>query len=336
MFHPFKKNGVILLSMKNNDQHKFELIASILHNEEIETDQEIPEIAGEDQDFSEAGKVYLVKDQVAQLGKLRSEEVAWKQLRPKILTKRAIDWQKWMNYAAVFIGAVILSTAFHYLYLTDKFSSGSEVFASVSSPRGQITSLTLFDGTTVWLNSGSTLKYSNQFGKGKREVSLEGEALFEVQKDLGHSFIVNMDGSKIKVHGTIFNAKNYHAEKEVVLLEGKIEYANQGKNVFLKPNERITEDKNTGATTIDQVDASIYSSWIGGKIYFDNESLQDLSLRLERWYDMEFVFEKENIKSYKFTGVINKDKSLDYSLRIIQLTNKVKFRKERDKIIITE
>jgi len=246
------------------------------------------------------------------------------------------DWQKWMNYAAVFIGAVILSTAFHYFYLADKFSSGSEVFASVSSPRGQITSLTLFDGTTVWLNSGSTLKYSNQFGKGKREVSLEGEALFEVQKDLGHSFIVNMDGSKIKVHGTIFNAKNYHAEKEVVLLEGKIEYANQGKNVFLKPNERITEDKNTGATTIDQVDASIYSSWIGGKIYFDNESLQDLSLRLERWYDMEFVFEKENIKSYKFTGVINKDKSLDYSLRIIQLTNKVKFRKERDKIIITE
>ncbi len=322
--------------MKNNDQHKFELIASILHNEEIETEQETPEIAGEDQDFSEAGKVYSVKDQVAQLGKLRSEEEAWKQLRPKILTKRAIDWQKWMNYAAVFIGAVILSTAFHYIYLTDKFSSGSEVFASVSSPRGQITSLTLFDGTTVWLNSGSTLKYSNQFGKGKREVSLEGEALFEVQKDLGHSFIVNMDGSKIKVHGTIFNAKNYHTEKEVVLLEGKIEYANQGKNVFLKPNERITEDKNTGATTIDQVDASIYSSWIGGKIYFDNESLQDLSLRLERWYDMEFVFEKENIKSYKFTGVINKDKSLDYALRIIQLTNKVKFRKERDKIIITE
>jgi len=322
--------------MKNNDQHKFELIASILHNEEIDREQEIPEITGADKNFTEAEKIYSVKDQVAQLGKLRSEEEAWKLLRPKILAKRAIDWQKWMSYAAVFIGAVILSTAFHYFYSADKFSSGSEVFASVNSPRGQITSLTLFDGTTVWLNSGSTLKYSNQFGKGNREVSLEGEALFEVQKDLEHSFIVNMDGSKIKVHGTVFNAKNYHTEKEVVLLEGKIEYSNQGKNVFLKPNERITEDKNTGATTIDQVDASIYSSWIGGKIYFDNESLEDLSLRLERWYDMEFVFEKNNIKSYKFTGVINKDKSLDYSLRIIQLTNKVKFKKERDKIIITE
>ncbi|MBV5311940.1 MAG: FecR family protein [Prolixibacteraceae bacterium] len=322
--------------MKNNDQHKFELIASILHNEEIDRELETPEITGEDQDFSETGKVYSVKDQVAQLGKLRSEEEAWKQLRPRILTKSAIDWQKWMSYAAVFIGAVILSTTFHYFYSADKFSSRSEVFASVSSPRGQITSLTLFDGTTVWLNSGSTLKYSNQFGKGQREVSLEGEALFEVQKDLEHSFIVNMDGSRIKVHGTIFNAKNYHAEKEVVLLEGEIEYSNQGKNVFLKPNERITENKNTGETVIDQVDGSIFSSWIGGKIYFDNESLEDLSLRLERWYDMEFVFEKENIKSYKFTGVINKDKSLDYSLRIIQLTNKVKFRKEQDKIIITE
>jgi ferric-dicitrate binding protein FerR (iron transport regulator) len=322
--------------MKNNNQYKFEQIASILHNEEIDKKQETTEITGEDPDFSEAGKVYSVKEQVAQLGKLRSEDEAWKQLRPKISAKSAIDWQKWMSYAAVFIGAVILSTTFHYFYSADKFSSGPEVFASVNSPRGQITSLTLFDGTTVWLNSGSTLKYSNQFGKGQREVSLEGEALFEVQKDLEHSFIVNMDGSKIKVHGTIFNAKNYHAEKEVVLLEGEIEYSNQGKNVFLKPNERITENKTSRETTIDQVDASSYSSWIGGKIYFDNEALEDLSLRLERWYDTEFVFEKENIKSYKFTGVINKDKSLDYSLRIIQLTNKVKFRKERDKIIITE
>jgi ferric-dicitrate binding protein FerR (iron transport regulator) len=322
--------------MKNNNQYKFEQIASILHNEEIDKEQETTEIAGEDPDFSEARKVYSVKEQVEQLGKLRSEDEAWKQLRPKISAKSAIDWQKWMSYAAVFIGAVILSTTFHYFYSADKFSSGPEVFASVNSPRGQITSLTLFDGTTVWLNSGSTLKYSNQFGQGQREVSLEGEALFEVQKDLEHSFIVNMDGSKIKVHGTIFNAKNYHAEKEVVLLEGEIEYSNQGKNVFLKPNERITENKISGETTVYQVDASIYSSWIGGKIYFDNEALEDLSLRLERWYDTEFVFEKENIKSYKFTGVINKDKSLDYSLRIIQLTNKVKFRKERDKIIITE
>ncbi len=321
--------------MKNNDQHKFELIASILHKEEIDTEHEKPEITGVDQDFSEAGKVYSVKDQVAQLGKLRSEEEAWQRLRSKISVKRAIDWKRWLSYAAVFVGAVFLSTAFHFFYLNNQ-DNKIEVFASVSSPRGQITSLTLFDGTTVWLNSGSTLKYSNQFGKDRREVSLEGEALFEVQKDLEHSFIVDMDGSEIKVHGTIFNAKNYHTEKEVVLLEGKIEYSSRGKKVFLKPNERVTEDKNTGATTIDQVDASIYSSWIGGKIYFDNESLEDLSLRLERWYDMEFVFEKENIKSYKFTGVINKDKSLDYSLRIIQLTNKVKFRKEQDKIIITE
>ncbi|MBL7966289.1 MAG: FecR family protein [Prolixibacteraceae bacterium] len=322
--------------MKNNDQQKFELIASILHHEEIEKEQDIADIPADDADLLESKRVFSVKDQVAQLEKMKSAEEAWRQVQPKIFKKNAIDWQRWLSYAAVFVGTVILSTVFNYFYSDDRFSSTPEVFASVNSPRGQITSLTLFDGTTVWLNSGSTLKYSNQFGKGQREVSLEGEALFEVQKDLENSFVVNMDGSMIKVHGTIFNAKNYHAEKEVVLLEGKIEYSNQGKNVFLKPNDRITEDKNTGATTIDKVDASIYSSWIGGKIYFDNESLEDLSLRLERWYDMEFVFEKDNIKSYKFTGVINRDKSLDYCLRIIQLTNKVKFRKERDKIFITE
>lgn len=321
--------------MKNNDSHKFELIASILHNEEIEHGKEMPEIHGDDRGFEGAEKIYKLKQQVALLGKLSPENEAWKRVQPRISAKRAIDWKRWLSYAAVFIGAVLLSTAFHFFYFGNQDNT-AEVFASVNSPRGQITSLTLFDGTTVWLNSGSTLKYSNQFGKKQREVSLEGEALFEVKKDQEKLFLLNMGGSQVKVHGTVFNAKNYPAEKEVVLLEGKVEYINQGKNVYLKPNDRVVENKTSGEMTVDRVDASTYSSWIGGKIYFENESLEDLSLRLERWYDMEFAFESENIKSYKFTGVINKDKSLDYSLRIIQLTNKVKFRKERDKIIITE
>jgi transmembrane sensor len=321
--------------MKNNDSHKFELIASILHNEEIEHGKEMPEIHGDDRDFEGAEKIYKLKEQVALLGKLSTENEAWKRIQPRVSARRTILWQKWLSYAAVFVGAVLLSTAFHFFYFGNQDNT-TEVFASVNSPRGQITSLTLFDGTTVWLNSGSTIKYSNQFGKKQREVSLEGEALFEVKKDPEKSFLLNIGGSQVKVHGTTFNAKNYPAEKEVVLLEGKVEYINQGKNVFLKPNERVVEDKHSGEMIVDRVDAAIYSSWIGGKIYFENESLEDLSLRLERWYDMEFVFERENIKSYKFTGVINKDKSLDYSLRIIQLTNKVKFRKERDKIIIAD
>jgi ferric-dicitrate binding protein FerR (iron transport regulator) len=320
--------------MKNNDSHKFEIIASILHKEESDPQDKVLEIQGEDPDFAEAERIYKLKDQVAHLRKISSAGEAWKQVQPRISAKRAIDWPKWLSYAAVFVGAVLLSTIFNLYYIGNQETT--EVFASVSSPRGQITSLTLFDGTTVWLNSGSTIKYSNQFGVKQREVSLEGEALFEVKKDEEKTFLLNIDGSQVKVHGTVFNAKNYPAEKEVVLLEGKVEYINDGKNVFLKPNDRVVENKNSGEMTLDQVDASTYSSWIGGKIYFENESLEDLSLRLERWYDIEFVFEAESIKSYKFTGVINKDKSLDYSLRIIQLTNKVKFRKERDKIIITE
>jgi len=322
--------------MKNNDPHKFELIASILHNEENEQKHETSEITDDDQDFIAAKKVFDLKEQIAHLGKLSHENDAWKKIQQKISHKRSINWQRIMSYAAVFFAAALLSTVFNYYFLNKNASTGTEVFASINSPRGQITSLTLFDGTTVWLNSGSTLKYSNHFGVSNRIVKLDGEALFEVKKDQNNPFFVEMGNSKIKVHGTTFNAKNYHSEKEVVLIEGKIEYIKAGKNIFLKQNDRITEDKNSDKIILDQVDASIYSSWIGGKIYFDNESLEDLSLRLERWYDIEFVFNTENIKSYKFTGVINKDKSLDYSLRIIQLTNKVKFRKEKDKIIITE
>ncbi len=104
----------------------------------------------------------------------------------------------------------------------------------------------------------------------------------------------------------------------------------------MTPNDRVVVNKNTEEVKVDQVNGTDYKSWIGGKINFDNESLENLALSLERWYDIEFEFEKPNIKAYKFSGVINKDKSLDYTLRIIQLTNKVKFRKEADKIFITE
>lgn len=321
--------------MENNDSQKFELIASILHGEETDQIQEVSEITDMDLDFISSKRVFDLKEQVMHLRRLSPENEVWEKIKPRISPRPAIKWPRWLSYAAVFIGAVLLSTAFHIFY-SDSGGIESETFAIVSSPRGQITNLTLFDGTTVWLNSGSTLKYSNQFGRSQREVSLDGEALFEVQKGLRKSFVVNMGESKIVVHGTVFNAKNYNGEKEVVLIEGKIEYLKKEKDIFLRPNDRITEDKNTGEMKVDQVVASTYSAWIGGKAYFDSKSLEDLSQLMERWYDVEFVFEKQNIKSYKFSGVINKDRSLDYALSIIQLTNKVKFRKERDKIIITE
>lgn len=319
--------------MKKNDSLKFNLIASILHGEEIDQEQKSYQISDSEQDFNDAKKIYSLREQIGHLRNLTPEAKVWKQIELRISVKKAIAWQKWLSYAAVFFVAIVLSTAFH---LGNKWMTEAESFATVISPRGQITSMTLFDGTTVWLNSGSTIKYSNQFGKKQREVTIEGEALLEVHKDKQKSFIVNIGDSRIKVHGTVFNVKNYPTEKEVVLIKGEIEYNRQGETFIMKPNDRVTENINTGKISIDQVDASIYSSWIGGKIFFDTESLDDLSLRLERWYDVAFGFETEKIKSYKFTGVINKDKSLDYTLKIIQLTNKVKFRKERDKIIITE
>ena len=321
--------------MKNDDSHKFRIIASILHHEEIDTTDKSFELPEDDQDFKDARRVHEVKGLVAQLGQLSSTEEAWKQVEPRLAPKRAIDWRRWLSYAAVFVGALVLNTIFMYFYI-NKAGNETEVFATITSPRGQITSMTLFDGTTVWLNSGSSLKYSNWFGKKQREVTLDGEALFEVKKDTKKTFVVNLGASKVQVHGTIFNVRNYHAEKEVVLLEGKIEFSHQGKFIQMMPNDRIIVNKNTEEVTVDRVNASTYQSWIGGKINFDNETLENLALRLERWYDIEFEFEKPNIKAYKFSGVINKDKSLDYTLRIIQLTNKVKFRKAADKIYITE
>ncbi len=323
--------------MKNDEIHKFEQIASALHGEINDKEFDPVKLASEHHEFTDAKRIFDVKDLVTELSNLESEEKAWELVQQRLKPKRLIDWNKWLKYAAIFVGAIVLNSIVMHYYYRMSSVQGSEVYATVTSPRGQVTSLTLFDGTTVWLNSGSSLKYSNHFGISKREVRLDGEALFEVKKDAEKKFVVNLDGSStIEVHGTIFNVKNYPAEREVVLLEGKIDFSNHEKKVEMKPNDRATILSNTNQINIDQVNAADYKSWIGGKINFDNETLEDLVPRLERWYDIEFEFEKPNIKQYKFSGVINKDKSLDYTLRIIQLTNKVKFRKESDKIYISE
>lgn len=322
--------------MKDNNTHKFEQIASSLHREAFESTNENHEIVEDSPDYADARKIYELKDLVAQIGYLKSDDTAWEKVKQRLEVKRTNNWSQWMKYAAVFVGALVLNAVVLHYYNKTKLADQNIVFATVTSPRGQITSMTLFDGTTVWLNSGSSLKYSNQFGQIRREVTLEGEALFEVKKDVKKSFVVNMGNSTVEVHGTTFNAKNYHDEKEVVLLEGKIEFKNLSKSIVMSPNDRVTVNKSTEEVAVDKVNGSEYKSWIGGKINFDNETLDDLVLRLERWYDIEFEFEKPNIRSYKFSGVINKDKSLDYTLRIIELTNKVKFRKVEDKIYITE
>ena len=122
------------------------------------------------------------------------------------------------------------------------------------------------------------------------------------------------------MHGTQFNVKAYENEPvvETVLVEGKVEFMSAEKDVMLKPGEQLLFSKGSGDVKTNQVDTGEFTAWKGGKIYFNNETLLNLTKQLERWYEVSFSFENEQIKNYRFSGVINKDRSLDYTLKIIQ------------------
>jgi ferric-dicitrate binding protein FerR (iron transport regulator) len=209
--------------------------------------------------------------------------------------------------------------------------------ATVSSPRGQITSLTLFDGSTVWLNSESTIKYSSDFNTDKREVYVEGEAYFEVTPDKKNPFVVNLGNSRIKVYGTSFNVKAYPGSDhiEAVLMKGKIEFCADKHSVLLKPLDRVVYSLRERTIVKDQVDIEKTSSWKKGKYYYSNESLSNIIRQLQRWYDIEFLFDEDALSRYTFTGVINRERSIQYNLQLIELTNKIHVEYENDKIIVS-
>ena len=326
--------------MNNNEQNKFERLASLFHHEKSDgkNTQYAQEESGitRDTDFFAVKKIFDAKDLVCQASEVTPPDEAWNKVYSRIRRRHPLRNIGYWQYAAAVL-AIILTIGLFVDKNVRQYFSGPEQFTSIVTPLGEVKNLTLADGTEVWLNSGSTLKFSNRFDKTNRQVIIEGEALLKVVKGSKNPFTVSLGNSKVIVHGTTFNVKAYSTDDkyEVVLVEGSVEYVNPQKNIFIEPGERISEIKTSGDLVVDHVDTEKYTSWTNGKAYFDNQTLLDLVILLEKWYGVEFEFASENAKSYKFTGMINREQTLDYTLKIIEMTNKVKFVKKGGKMLIT-
>lgn len=194
-------------------------------------------------------------------------------------------------------------------------------------PRASEYYLEMEDGTRVWLNSFSELEYPVVFSETERRVRLKGEAYFEVEKDAGRPFIVELEDMSIRVLGTSFNVNAYrdHGEVRTTLLEGKVELLDVvGKSLtLLHPDEQA--EYHNGQVTVKQVDAAKSALWRIGKFYFVDMALEDIMLQLARWYDIEVFFTSENLKRYTFTGVIRRDFMAEEIFAIIEKTTRVRF-----------
>lgn len=202
-----------------------------------------------------------------------------------------------------------------------------QVFNELIVPKGGEYRLCLSDGTVVYLNSESRLKYPAGFTGERREVELEGEAYFEVAPDKEHPFLVNTGELCVRVLGTGFNVLAYREENvsEVTLVHGAVVVGEAGKETNLKPDEQFILDKSTGKTSVQQVDANKICAWKSGMLYFEGMALEELVIKLSRWFDVQFFFTAEELKQLKFTGALCKYAPFNYNLSLLEATTDIQF-----------
>nr|WP_319569835.1 FecR family protein [uncultured Draconibacterium sp.] len=203
---------------------------------------------------------------------------------------------------------------------------------------GEEYKLVLSDGTTVWLNSKTKLKYPTQFASNLRVVELEGEACFEVTKNANAPFIVKTGKMDVEVLGTTFNITAYNDAPTIktTLIEGKVKIRTEGqtdenKAVIIKPNDQAAFNTSTNDITVNTVDAQVYIAWTKGLFAFDEASLEDIMTRLSRWYDLDVSFEENEARFSKFSGRLPRFEDCNVILRMIEKTTNIKFSIEQNK-----
>lgn len=218
---------------------------------------------------------------------------------------------------------MILIKGSHIVYSRED-SLRIEAVNRVYTPRGGEYSLELSDGTIVWLNSASELSYPVRFKEDSREVKINGEAYFDVAKNVDRPFIVNANGMKIKVLGTSFNVRAYEdEERQTTLVEGCVEVTFGNQRVKINPGQQVVLDR--GHLEVRQVDVHVYSGWKKGLFVFEDHPLTSVLRELERWYDVRIVVEDERIEQLKFTSDFPRYENIDKVLGIIELATCVKF-----------
>lgn len=214
-----------------------------------------------------------------------------------------------------------------------------EHFNTVITPRGGEYHLVLSDGTRVWLNAASRLRYPVQFKGKQRRVELEGEAYFEVSKNAKKPFIVSTKKTNIKVLGTCFNVNAYEDEEfnETTLVEGSVQLLSKHRevSVLLRPGDNARLVKTEDDFVVKQVDTPLYTAWKDGKFVFDNEPLDSIMRKIARWYDIKVFYTNSEVKKLRFSARLKRYEDLNVLLEVIDMTQKVKMQYKNKALIIS-
>ena len=315
--------------MNNNNDEYWEKIAGKLHGElSSEEEAELLQMITEYTLLNEFEKTQTVHDNLSKAGPIPWEGKAesWVKVEHGIRSSQ-LQWIKTaLKYAAIIALAFIAGNLFRPSNVTDKEIRYSEI----KVPYGQMSQVNLSDGTKIWLNSGTILRYPERFAENSRAVSMNGEAYFEVTKMAHKPFTVNTSEMNVEVHGTSFNLSAYEKDKvnAVTLVEGKVTVQDKTGTTIarLTPGQMASLSKTNNTVNIQSVKTAFYSEWIDGKLYFDDEPLDQIAIKLERWFNVEITFASERLKSHRFTGTILKNKPVDQIMQALELLAPIRFK----------
>ena len=253
-------------------------------------------------------------------------------------------------FYVVAVAASIIGFSFFVYFKMNAKEQIKNALNEVATKRGSKSFIKLPDGTQVWLNADSKLTFKENFGDKTREVSLNGEAFFDVFHDAEHPFIIHTGKADVKVLGTTFNIRNYTSEKtmEATLVKGKIEVTltdrpdekiiihQQEKIIISKENNSQPNTKISAKNAVSTVDKVILTtatfkdslmaetSWMKDKMVFVNQSLGKIADELERKFAVTIVFKTNAVKQYRYTGVFDKE-TVSEIFHIIQLSRKINY-----------
>ncbi|TRZ41291.1 FecR family protein [Robertkochia solimangrovi] len=229
----------------------------------------------------------------------------------------------------------VINTNNILVYNTQNTEAPNNELNTLIVPIGGMYSLTLSDGTRVWMNSESELTYPVKFNANERSVRLKGEGYFEVTHNAEKPFRVITESGNITVLGTEFNVSAYEEDIEfaTTLINGKValdhlkgRMLQDSATVVLAPGERAVFNRSFGQNiSINTVDTELYTAWKDGKFYFKNENLNTILTKVARWYDVTVTFTDPSLKKITFTGAVLKDQPLDYLMELISQSSNINY-----------
>jgi len=229
---------------------------------------------------------------------------------------------------------VIVNKHGQIVYNVKGNGSNEVLYNTMTTPRGRQYQLLLSDGTKVWLNSESSIRYPAAFAGITRDVTISGEAYFEVAKNEKIPFVVKVDNMEVKVMGTHFNINAYHDEESIktTLLEGSVKVLDAGNTTVLAPGQQSKVSKTGSIQLVKNADLEGAVAWKNGVFLFNKADIQSVMRQIGRWYDLEIAYEGE-IPKDRFGGKLPMDAKVSQVLGALEQTQ-VHFRIEGKKVIV--